>query len=77
MNYLHSQPKLNSSQGYIIDLDTIEEAGAWREPSGYFPAMYVTIEGTSKTDPGLELYTKNCSCKSTLSTENSWQLLFT
>ena len=68
---------MNSSQGYIIDLDNIEEAGPWREPSGYFPAMYVTVEGTSKTDPGLELYTKNCSCKSTLSTENSWQLLFT
>jgi len=31
------------------------------ESSGYFPAMYVTVEGTSKKDPGLELYTKNFS----------------
>ena len=60
-----------------MDLETIEDAGPWREPSGYFPAMYVTVEGTSETGRRLELYTKNFSCKSTSTAENSWQLLFT
>ena len=40
-----------------MDLETIEDAGPWREPSGYFPAMYVTVEGTSETGRRLELYT--------------------
>ena len=53
--------------------------GGWTMERAFWipPCNVCHSWGTSKTDPGLELYTKNCSRKSTLSAENSWQLLFT
>ena len=39
----------NSLQGYIMDLDVNDDAGPWRKPSGYFPAINDTSEGISLT----------------------------